>query len=298
MVKNPSPGASGAAGLGRAQPGHRPCARGRKRRFRGPTRAVNNARARLIALWPCGNMRTSMRGMVNKAYPPRALRRRTKREASMSKPRISYVDPAKVEDAAMRAEFDRCAREGTPRPESQAVRAHVPAVFWSFANSWRDVFKNGVADHGIKELCRIYVSRSVLCEFCGNQRSMKAAKQGMVEDDYRDLINFESSSRYDERQKAALSYAEAITWDLPVDAKCWARLQKHFSEPELVEIGYFVALTMGQQRWLRTLDIEHHQILAGTDASMAPGFETEDALKRSKQAADYWAKTSAKTQAA
>jgi alkylhydroperoxidase family enzyme len=138
----------------------------------------------------------------------------------------------------------------------------------------------------------------VLCEFCGNQRSIKAAKQGVVEDDYRDLIDFESSSRYDERQKAALAYAEAITWDLPVDGKFWARLHKHFSEPELVEIGYFVALTMGQQRWLRTLNIEHHQILAGTDASMAPGFESDDALKRSKQAADYWAKSKAKTQAA
>jgi alkylhydroperoxidase family enzyme len=156
------------------------------------------------------------------------------------------------------------------------------------------VFKNGVADHNIKELCRIYVSRSVLCEFCGNQRSMKAAKQGLLEDDYRDLINFESSTRYDERQKAALAYAEAITWDLPVDDKFWARLHAHFSEPELVEIGYFVALTMGQQRWLRTLNIEHHQVLVGTDASMAPGFETEAALKRSKQAADYWARTSAK----
>jgi hypothetical protein len=55
---------------------------------------------------------------------------------------------------------------------------------------------------------------------------------------------------------------------------------------------------MGQQRWLRTLNIEHHQILAGTDASMAPGFETEDALKRSKQDPDYWAKTRTKTQAA
>ena len=57
---------------------------------------------------------------------------------------------------------------------------------------------------------------------------------------------------------------------------------------------------MGQQRWLRTLNIEHHQILAGTDGSMAPGFETEDALKRSKQAADYWAKIEPKpaTQAA
>ena len=219
----------------------------------------------------------------------------------MSKPWISYVDPATVKDAAMLAEFDRCAREGTPRPESQAIRAHVPAVFWSFANSWRDVFKNGVADHAIKELCRIYVSRSVLCEFCGNQRSIKAAKQGVVEDDYRDLIDFESSSRYDERQKAALAYAQAIAWGPSaagdLDAM-WARLRAHFSEPELVEIGYFVALTMGQQRWLRTLNIEHHQILAGTDASMAPGFESDDALKRSKQAADYWAKSKAKTQAA
>jgi alkylhydroperoxidase family enzyme len=208
----------------------------------------------------------------------------------MTKPRISYVDPTAISDPAMLAEFDRCAREGTPRPESQAVRAHVPAVFWSFANSWRDVFKHGVADHAIKELCRIYVSRSVKCEFCGNQRSIKAAQQGIVEDDYMDLINFESSTRYDARQKAALSYAEAITWDLPVDDAFWARLHQHFNEPELVEIGYFVALTMGQQRWLRTLDIEHHQVLAGTAGSMAPGFETAEALARSKQAPDYWAR--------
>src|SRR5262244_1493375 len=208
----------------------------------------------------------------------------------MNKPRISYVDPANITDPAMLAEFDRCAREGTPRPESQAVRAHVPAVFWSFANSWRDVFKNGVADHAIKELCRIYVSRSVKCEYCGNQRSMKAARQGIVEDDYLDLINFEKSTRYDERQKAALAYAEAITWDLPTDDKLWARLHKHFSEPELVEIGYFVAITMGQQRWLRTLNIEHHQILPGTDASMAPGFETKESLEKSKSDPNYWAK--------
>src|ERR1700694_4403031 len=113
-------------------------------------------------------------------------------------PRIAYVDPATIKDPAMRAELERCRREGTPRPESQAVRAHVPAVFWSFANSWRDVFHQGLADHAIKELCRIYVSRSVKCEYCGTQRSMKAARQGIIEDDYRVLINFESASRYDE----------------------------------------------------------------------------------------------------
>ena len=57
---------------------------------------------------------------------------------------------------------------------------------------------------------------------------------------------------------------------------------------------------MGQQRWLRTLNIEHHQILAGEDGSMAPGFETEDALQKSKAQADYWAKKApkARTEAA
>ncbi len=206
-----------------------------------------------------------------------------------SPPRISYIHPEQITDKAMLDELDRCKREGTPRPESQAVRAHVPAVFWSFANSWRDVFHTGVAEHAIKELCRIYVSHSVRCEFCGNQRSIKARNSGVVEEDYKDLLNFEKSTRYDERQKAALSYAEAITWDLDTDDAFWARLKKHFSEPELVEIGYFVAITMGQQRWLRTLNIEHHQILAGTDASMAPGFENWEALERSKSDPEYWA---------
>ena len=74
----------------------------------------------------------------------------------MAKQRISYVAPESVADPAMRAEFERCRREGTPRPESQAIRAHVPACFMSFANTWRDVFHNGVCDHAIKELCRVY----------------------------------------------------------------------------------------------------------------------------------------------
>jgi alkylhydroperoxidase family enzyme len=213
-----------------------------------------------------------------------------------SKQRISYVDPATIKDPAMLAELDRCRREGTPRPESQAVRAHVPATFWSFANSWRDVFHHGVLDHSIKELCRVYVSQSVKCEYCGNQRSMKSQKAGVVEEDYKDLLNFEKSTRHNDRQKAALAYAEAITWDLPADDKLWERLYKHFTEAELVELGYFVALTMGQQRWLRTLNIEHHKILAGTTASMAPGFETEEELKRSKASADYWAKKDAAPQ--
>jgi len=208
----------------------------------------------------------------------------------MAKQRISYVEPEAISDPKMRDELERCRREGTPRPESQAIRAHVPAIFWSFANTWRDVFHRGVLDHSIKELCRVYVSKSVRCEYCGNQRSIKSAKAGLVEEDYLDLLNFEASKRYSPRQKAALAYTEAITWDLEADDEVWDRLHDHFTEPELVELGYFVAITMGQQRWLKTLNIEHHQVLAGMSAAMAPGTETAEALAKTKSSASYWAK--------
>jgi alkylhydroperoxidase family enzyme len=208
------------------------------------------------------------------------------------KQQISYV-PLEQMDERMQQEMERCAREGTPRPESSAVRAHVPAAFWFFADSWKALFHEGVVEHELKDLCRVYISRTVKCEYCGNQRSEKAIKAGLEEAQYDELLNFETSDRYDERQKAALAYAQAIAWGPGPEAELealWARLHAHFSEAELVELGCAIGLTLGQQSWIRLLGIDHHQFMAGTTASMAPGFESEDALTESKSREDYWAR--------
>ena len=51
-----------------------------------------------------------------------------------------------------------------------------------------------------------------------------------------ELDNFEQSSHFTQRQKVALRYADAITWDpTRADDAMWADLKRHFSEPELVE---------------------------------------------------------------
>jgi alkylhydroperoxidase family enzyme len=190
--------------------------------------------------------------------------------ATMAEPqRISYV-PLEEMTPEMQAEMERCAREGTPRPESTAIRAHVPAAFWFFANAWNDLFRGGIVDHSIKELCRVYVSHSVKCEYCGNQRSERGRQEGLVEGKYDELLNFESSDTYTDREKAALAYTEAIVWTGEADDALWERLSAHFDEAELVELGCFVGLTLGQQSWLRLLNIDHHQVMPGTNASLAP----------------------------
>ena len=186
-------------------------------------------------------------------------------------PRIDYYPVDGVEDPELRAILDYAARHGTPRPESQAIRAHAPATLRDFWWQWERTFRNGVCDHEIKELCRVYVSKTVECRYCGDQRSTRAREGGLEERDYDDLLDFERSDRYDERQRAALAYTRAIAWNPEeADDALWDRLHLHFSDEELVELGYFVAVTFGQQSWVRTLDIGHREVLDRGDAGLAP----------------------------
>lgn len=182
-------------------------------------------------------------------------------------PRIPYPDLNAIQDPEINQILDRARRVGTPRPESQAIRAHVPAVIKSFSTAWMETFVDGVVDHDLKELCRVYVTKTVDCGYCAAQRSTDAARQ---ESDYDDLLTYATSDRYTEREKAALAYTDAVVWDagLATD-ELWSRLHQHFSEPELVELGFFIALTSGQQRWIKTLDLGHRELLADTDAGLA-----------------------------
>ena len=90
----------------------------------------------------------------------------------MAKQRISYVPLEKMDARDARGNGALPARGHAAAGKLGGARA-CAGVFWFFANSWRDIFRNGVLDHAIKELCRLYVSRSVQCEYCGNQRSVK-----------------------------------------------------------------------------------------------------------------------------
>jgi alkylhydroperoxidase family enzyme len=190
---------------------------------------------------------------------------------SVTVPHISYVDPATIEDPEILAILERARRVGTPRPESQAIRAHHPEVMKAFNHAWETFFRQGVVDHSIKELCRLYISTSVDCQYCGGQRSTVAARQGTTEDQVDEILDFATSQRFDERERAAIAWTEAITWEPTLaDDALWERLHEHFTEAQLVELGHFVALTLGQQRFLKTVDVRQREVLADTDGGLAP----------------------------
>jgi alkylhydroperoxidase family enzyme len=86
-----------------------------------------------------------------------------------------------------------------------------------------------------------------------------------------DLDDYEKSPRFTEREKVALRYADAITWDpSAADDALWADLKRHFAEPELVEIGYLVGVFAGGQRWIHTLQLRHGDVAAESATGYRP----------------------------
>jgi alkylhydroperoxidase family enzyme len=80
----------------------------------------------------------------------------------------------------------------------------------------------------------------------------------LSEADYDELLEFEKSGRFTDRQKAALAYTSMLVWNPEgVDKALWKRLRAHFSEDEIVELGSFVCVTFGQQRVIKTWRVGH-----------------------------------------
>lgn len=191
--------------------------------------------------------------------------------------RISYVDPDSITDPELRSYLDASLHHGTPRLESQAIRAHVPEVLRTFNQTWQASFRDGVLDHSVKELARVFIAKTLECGYCAGQRSHQA---DLSEREFDEVIEFRKSEVLSDREKAALLLAEAIAWDPTMaDDAVWEQLHAHFTEPEIVELGYFIGLTMGQQKFLKTLGIQHGDL----DRSSTTGL-TQEAAARVRQA--------------
>jgi len=111
------------------------------------------------------------------------------------------------------------------------VRGLRPPIAAAYEDTRRTVLEGGIVDPAVKELCARYLAE---------------------DDDV--LVHADDPARFGERERAALAWTHAVAWDdAQADDALWARLQACFTEPELVELGYFIAFTLGQSHWLATL---------------------------------------------
>jgi AhpD family alkylhydroperoxidase len=100
------------------------------------------------------------------------------------------------------------------------------------------------------------VSQINHCAFCIDINSSTLLKRGVTLEKVAALGNWRDSNLFDEIERDALDYAEAITdSNRRVDDALFARLRSHFDDDELIELTGVIAFQNMSSKFNDALDV-------------------------------------------
>lgn len=107
-----------------------------------------------------------------------------------------------------------------------------------------------------RALITVRVSQINWCSFCVDINSSTMLKRGGSETKLKDLSNFRQSTLFTEKEKVALEYTEAITYNnRKVTNELFEMLKKHFTDDEIVELTGLIAFQNLSSKFNSALDI-------------------------------------------
>jgi AhpD family alkylhydroperoxidase len=103
--------------------------------------------------------------------------------------------------------------------------------------------RSHAVDEELKHLAMLRVAQLTGCEWCLDFGSYLAGRSGCPEEKLRELATWRESSRFDELERLALEYAEAMTrTPVEVTDELFSQLREHFDERQMVELTMAVGL--------------------------------------------------------
>ena len=109
----------------------------------------------------------------------------------------------------------------------------------------------------LRSLVTVRVSQINWCAFCVDINFATVLKRGVDSGKLAELPVYEDSTKFSEQEKAALAYAEAMTWsDRQTTAKHFARLRAHFNDDAIIELTALVAFQNMSSKFNAALGVE------------------------------------------
>lgn len=108
----------------------------------------------------------------------------------------------------------------------------------------------------LRSLVTVRVSQINWCRFCVDINSSTLAKRSGSMEKVEKLDQWETSDLFDETEKVALEYAEAVTYsDRQVTDDLMRRLKIHFDDDEIVELTGLIAFQNLSSKFNSALDV-------------------------------------------
>lgn len=135
--------------------------------------------------------------------------------------------------------------------------ARVPKLFMSVALLYGALDRReSPLDPVLRSLVTVRVSQINWCRFCVDINSATLAKRTGSMDKVENLEQWKDSDIYDERERVALEYTEAVTFtDQQVSDELVERLKQFFDEDGIVELTGLIAFQNLSSKFNSALDV-------------------------------------------
>lgn len=165
--------------------------------------------------------------------------------------RINLIAP-EAAPAEVREIYDTTLR-GKPGNVQKAL-AHRPEMLKHFLGFYASVGRS--LDRKLYELIYIRVSLINQCRYCTQHHVASSKRVGLTAEDW-NLLKAGNYSRYNEKERAALTYVEKLTRaPHEITDTDFNELKKNFSEPEIVDIHMLAGLANLTNRLTDPLGLE------------------------------------------
>jgi len=138
------------------------------------------------------------------------------------------------------------------------VWAKVPKLFLAVASLYGVLDrKTSPLSPALRSLITVRISQINWCQFCVDINSATLIKRSGSEAKVEALAQWRDSELFSAQEKAALDYAEKITYsEQQVDEHCFNELKKYFNENAIIELTALIAFQNLSSKFNSALDIE------------------------------------------
>lgn len=134
---------------------------------------------------------------------------------------------------------------------------HSPAVAMAWLDQVTAVRWKTELDGRLREIVIIRIAMLNHVEYVINAHVPAfAVEAGLTLEQCSALADWRNSTLFDERQRSALAYSDAMTHDIRVPAAVHAGLKRHFSERQIVELTVLIGTYNMHTRVLQALEID------------------------------------------
>lgn len=169
--------------------------------------------------------------------------------------RVPYLSPEEAAPEA-REVLERIAGDRGDLPRVYRTLANSPQLLARTIALVEGLWRETEIPRLLQELVILRVAQLTRSDYEWGRHRLLATRLGMPEEQAVELAQWSTSAHFDDRERAALAYTDAMARTGAAPDDVFAAVEQLFTPQEIVELTMTAAFYIGFARYLATIDVE------------------------------------------